>query len=85
MRAGVASAATALVLAGLTLTGIGSAAQAAGKPTANAVAAVQRSWSYVPQYSSAPALESGRVVDTGGHAVQGATVVVFPMVLRPHS
>jgi hypothetical protein len=47
------------------------------------VASIQRDWSYVPEYAAAPALDAGRLTDSSGHAVSGATVIVFPVLLNP--
>jgi hypothetical protein len=46
------------------------------------VAGIQRDWSYVPEYAAAPALDAGRLTDSSGHAVSGATVIVFPVLLN---
>jgi hypothetical protein len=61
----------------------GPPASAAAPVSPAAVAAVQRSWWYVPEFSSSPVIETGTVVDSAGHAVPGATVILFPVVLGP--
>jgi hypothetical protein len=56
---------------------------ASGSPAISAtVASIQRDWSYVPEYAAAPALDAGRLTDSSGHAVSGATVIVFPVLLN---
>ena len=65
---------------GLTTGGV-QAAFAAGTPSASA--AIESSWSYVPQFSSAPALAQGQLVDSGGAPVSGATVILFPVPVKP--
>ncbi len=75
-------AAAALALPALTIITLQSA-QAAGTPAAaSAIAAVQNSWSYVPEYSSAPTIDQGTVRDTAGRPVAGATVIVFPFLIN---
>jgi hypothetical protein len=44
-----------------------------------AVASIQNSWSAVPQYATAPVLDTGHLVDSTEQAVSGATVIVFPV------
>jgi hypothetical protein len=44
---------------------------------------IERDWSYVPQFSSAPALARGQLVDSGGAPVSGATVILFPVLDNP--
>jgi hypothetical protein len=39
---------------------------------------MQRSWSYVPGFSSSPVIDTGMVV-AAGHPVAGATVILFPV------
>jgi len=72
-------AAAALAVSALTITA--QTAQAAGTPTARAVAAVQKAWSYVPEYTSAPTIDRGTVRNAAGRPVAGATVIVFPFLI----
>jgi len=58
----------------------GGPAQASGGLSSE-VAAVQRSWSYVPEYATAPSIDRGVILTGHGQPVSGATVVVFPAVL----
>jgi hypothetical protein len=44
---------------------------------------IQKSWAYVPEYASAPALASGRLTDPRGSAMAGATIIVFPVPKSP--
>jgi hypothetical protein len=41
---------------------------------------MQKAWSYVPEYASAPKIDIGAVVNTAGHPVSGATVLLFPVI-----
>jgi hypothetical protein len=59
---------------------IGTSASAAARPS---VRSIQSGWSYVPEYSSAPALAEGRVVNSSGAPVSQATVILFPVPLEP--
>jgi hypothetical protein len=70
-----------VVLAASAVTIAGQSAQAAGIPVTGAVTAVQKAWSYVPEYSSAPGIDEGTVRNAAGQAVPDATVVVFPYQL----
>ena len=73
-------AAAALALPALTVTAL--SAQAAATPAAaSAVAAVQKAWSYVPEFASAPTIDQGTVRDPAGRPVKGATVIVFPFLI----
>jgi hypothetical protein len=67
---------------GLTTGGV-QAAFAAESPSASA--AIESSWSYVPQFSSAPALAQGQLVDSRGAPVSGATVILFPVPVTPRT
>ena len=58
----------------------GGPAQASGGLSSE-VAAIQRAWSYVPEYATAPSIDQGVVLTAHGQPVSGATVVVFPAVL----
>jgi hypothetical protein len=51
--------------------------------SAASLESIQRAWSSVPEYPSAPALATGRLSDPGGHAMAGATVVVLPVPTSP--
>lgn len=55
----------------------------ASSVTPRAVAALQHGWSHVPEYSSSPMIDQGRVLNSAGHAVSGAAVVLFPVFLGP--
>jgi hypothetical protein len=59
------------------------AASAAAAPSASA--AIASSWSSVPEFSSAPALAQGQLVDSGGAPVSGATVILFPVPVKPRA
>jgi hypothetical protein len=73
---------TAAGIAALGLTTGGAQATfAAGTPSASA--AIESSWSSVPEFSSAPALAQGQLVDSGGAPVSGATVILFPVPVKP--
>jgi hypothetical protein len=74
--------AAGIAVLGLT-TGAVHAAFAAESPSASA--AIERSWSYVPEFSSAPALAQGQLVDSGGAPVSGATVILFPVPVKPRA
>ena len=65
--------------------GVGANTAAAGGAPAvgDSAAAIARAWAYVPEYLSAPVIESGVVVDRAGHPVPGATVVLFPVLRNP--
>lgn len=56
---------------------------AAGTPSASA--AIESSWSSVPEFSSAPALARGQLVDSGSAPVSGATVILFPVPVKPRA
>ena len=74
------------VAAGLTAVRVPAYADAlaSGSPGVSAtVASIQRDWSYVPEYL-APALDTGRLTDASGHAVNGVTVIVFPVPVITH-
>jgi hypothetical protein len=47
------------------------------------VAAIQQAWSFVPDYSASPALDTGTVRNSAGKAIAGATVVLFPYLIAP--
>jgi hypothetical protein len=53
-------------------------ASAAAPASPAAVAAVQRSWSSVPEFPSSPVIDTGTVV-AAGRTVDGATVLLFPV------
>jgi len=72
-------AAAALALTALTITA--QTAQATGTQAA-AVAAVQKAWSYVPEYASSPTIDQGTVRDAAGRPVPGATVIIFPFLIN---
>jgi hypothetical protein len=72
-------AVAALALSALALTA--QSAQAAGTPTARAAVAVQKAWSYVPKYASAPTIDQGTIRNAAGQPVPGATVIVFPFLI----
>ncbi len=63
------------------MTGGVHAAFAAETPSASA--AIESSWSSVPVFSSAPALAQGHLVDSGGAPVSRATVILFPVPVKP--
>ena len=65
---------------GLAMGGV-QAASAAETPSASA--AIASSWSSVPEFSSAPALARGQLVDSGGAPVSRATVILFPVPVKP--
>jgi hypothetical protein len=78
---------------GLGLTFLGPlVASASASSITPSVEAIQRGWSYVPEYSAAaPTLALGKVVSSAGVPLAGATVIMFPalgnfkagMVLTP--
>lgn len=72
---------------GALLIGAGVSANSAAAGTAPAsgdsAAAIASAWAYVPEYLSAPVIESGVVVDHAGHPVPGAIVVLFPVPRNP--
>jgi hypothetical protein len=74
--------ATGIAVLGLTTAGAQSTF-AAESPSASA--AIESSWSYVPQFASAPALAQGKLVDSGGAPVSRATVILFPVPVKPRT
>jgi hypothetical protein len=44
-------------------------------------AQIQKSWSYVPEHQSAPAIDEGTLTNSSGQPVTGATIVLFPITL----
>jgi hypothetical protein len=78
-----------LSLSGLVLAFGGQAAASTAAPsrtssaTPSAVAAIQAAWSSVPDYPASPMIDHGTVRDSGGQAVPGATVILFPVLLGP--
>ncbi|MDQ2877025.1 MAG: carboxypeptidase-like regulatory domain-containing protein [Actinomycetota bacterium] len=75
------STASVLVAALALSSGPASASTAPSSPAA--VAVMQRSWSYVPDYAGSPKIDTGIVVNAAGHPVSGATVLVFPVSRTP--
>lgn len=82
--------AAAVTLVGST-GGIAAAAQSPAAPrhatTSHAapmpeIMAIQRGWSYVPEFASSPVIDGGTVLDSAGHPVADATVIVFPVLLN---
>lgn len=51
--------------------------------SAASVQYIQRAWSSVPEYSSAPALTTGSLTDPAGRAMAGATIIVLPVPKSP--
>jgi hypothetical protein len=51
--------------------------------SAASLESIQKAWSSVPEYASAPALATGRLTDPKGQAMAGATVVVMPVPNSP--
>jgi hypothetical protein len=51
--------------------------------SAASVQYIQRAWSSVPEYSSAPALTTGSLTDPAGRAMPGATIIVLPVPKSP--
>ena len=74
-----------LIGAGVRATSAAATSAAGGSAPAavDSVATIARAWAYVPEYLSAPVIESGVVVDHAGHPVPGATVVLFPVPRNP--
>jgi hypothetical protein len=71
----------ASVVAAIGVTALGPTPASASSVSLRQVEAIQRGWSYVPEYSSAaPALALGEVVGSDGSALPGATVILFPVV-----
>ena len=78
-------AATGIAALGLVAGGV-NAAFAAATPSASAAsAAIESSWSSVPEFSSAPALARGQLVNSGGAPVSRATVILFPVPVKPRA
>jgi hypothetical protein len=70
----------ALTLLGVVAPGTPSASAAA---TPDAIAQTQAAWSYVSEYTGSPVIDTGRVTDSSGDGVAGATVILFPVLRDP--
>ena len=79
-KAAIRVTAAGIAAFGLTSGGV-HAAFAAETPSASA--AIESSWSSVPVFSSAPALAQGHLVDSKGAPVSRATVILFPVPVKP--
>lgn len=77
---GAVAVSMVLVVVGL---GGSASATATGSAAGDSVTAIQQAWAYVPEYTAAPAIESGLVTDHAGHPVAGATVILFPLLRNP--
>lgn len=72
-----------ILVTGLIVSGsVGMPASASALPSAQTI---ERGWSSVPEYSTAPALASGEVVESDGTPVSQSTVILFPVPLSPKS
>jgi hypothetical protein len=89
-RYSIGLVASLLSLSGLMLAGSGQAGASVviashASPTATStVAKIQQAWSSVPMFSSSPQIARGKVVNSTGVAVSGATVILFPVGAVEH-
>ncbi len=73
---------TAAVIVALGLLAVGLTAATASASASPSAQGIAKAWSYVPEYSSGPALASGEVVSSTGTPLTNSTVVVFPVPVR---
>jgi hypothetical protein len=84
-KARLVTAAVTLV-AGLTgSASVGMSASASSLSSAQAIQAIGVGWSSVPEYSAAPALASGEVVNSAGTPLAQSTIILFPVPLTPET
>jgi hypothetical protein len=77
------SASLAAVLAAATISAVNAGDASAAPQTVVTTSDIAQAWSSVPEFSSAPALARGQVIQASGVPASAATVLLFPVPL-PH-